>query len=304
MIDFVQFFCGTLLIYFSAEFIIRYGKELAFLIGVPRYIIGLTLISFGTSFPELVVNLNASIINESSIVIGNIIGSNIANIALVLSFAIIISPIALKGVKANVLIYFLLSTAFLIAFCLDGNLNRLEGFILLFAFILFCFSIKREAKSEMLNRDNKNKFDYHIIVILACSFFMLIAGSDLFINSAINIADSLGVSKIAISLTMVAIGTSLPELATSIIAAIKKEHDLLIGNIIGSNIMNILMVLGTSILVNEINMLINYKALIVLLAVTIFIYIYSILKINFSRIIAFILLSIYLIFNYSIFINN
>ena len=138
------------------------------------------------------------------------------------------------------------------------------------------------------------KFDYYIVIILACSFFMLIAGSDLFINSAINIADSLGVSKVAISLTMVAIGTSLPELATSIIAAIKKEHDLLIGNIIGSNIMNILMVLGTSILVNEINMLINYKALITLLAVTIFIYIYSILKINFSRIIAFILLSIYL----------
>ena len=103
---------------------------------------------------------------------------------------------------------------------------------------------------------------------------------------------------------MVAIGTSLPELATSIIAAIKKEHDLLIGNIIGSNIMNILMVLGTSILVNEINILINYKALITLFGVTIFIYIYSILKINFSRIIAFILLSIYLIFNYSIFINN
>ena len=111
-------------------------------------------------------------------------------------------------------------------------------------------------------------------------------------------------SKVAISLTMVAIGTSLPELATSIVAAIKKEHDLLIGNIVGSNIMNILLVLGASILVNEIVVLVDYLALIVMFFSTVFLYIYSTYKINFSRIIAFILLSIYLIFNYSIFINN
>jgi len=304
MIDFFQFFFSALLIYFGAEFVIKYGKDLAFSLGIPRYIIGLTLISFGTSFPELVINLNASIINESAIAIGNIIGSNIANIALVLPLAIIIYPLAVKKVKFNTLVYFLLSSAFLIFFCLDGNLNRFEGLLFFIGFILFCLSIKKDAKNNAVNKIKVNNIDYYLILILVCSFFILIVGSNLFIDSAINVADKLGVSKVVISLTMVAIGTSLPELATSIIAAIKKEHDLLIGNIIGSNIMNILLVLGSSILINEIPVLVNYITLILMFFLTVLIYIYSMYRINFSRIIAFILLSIYLIFNYSIFINN
>ena len=156
----------------------------------------------------------------------------------------------------------------------------------------------------MDRRSKVNSIDYYLILILVCSFFMLIIGSNLFIDSAISRANKLGVSKVAISLTMVALGTSLPELATSVIAAIKKENDLLIGSIVGSNIMNILLVLGSSILVNEISVLVDFMALTIFLCVTVLIYIYTIYQINFSRIIAFILLSIYLIFNYSIFINN
>ena len=114
----------------------------------------------------------------------------------------------------------------------------------------------------------------------------------------------MGVSKIVISLTMVALGTSLPELATSIVAAIKREHDLLIGNIIGSNIMNILLVLATSILINEINILVDYVALTLMFCSTILVYIYSVYKINFSRIVGFVFLLVYLIFNYAIFFNN
>ena len=304
MVDFFQFLCGTLFIYFGAEFIIKYGKELALSLGISNYIVGLTLVSFGTSFPELVVNINASIINESSLAIGNIIGSNIANIALVLSCAVIIYPIMVRNIKFDILIFFLLSCVSMIVFCLDGQLNRFEGFILLIGFILFCFNIKKDVKNDMSGKISRTEIDFYLIIILICSFFMLIVGSDLFIKSAINIATTLGVSKVAISLTMVAIGTSIPELATSVIAAIKREHDLLIGNIIGSNIMNILMVLGTSILINEINVFVDFKTLIILFSLTIIIYIYSVYKINLSRIIAFILLSIYLIFNYSIFINN
>ena len=304
MMDILQFFLSALLIYFGADLIIRYGKELAFSIGVPRYIIGLTLISFGTSFPELVVNLNASMIDESSIAIGNIIGSNIANICLVLPCAIIICPMAVKKVKFDTLIFFLLSATCLLFFCLDGVLNRLEGMLLFVGFVLFCFNIRKDAKNNRSDESLVNSVDYYVILILILSFFVLIIGSNLFIESAIGVATSMGISKVAISLTMVAIGTSLPELATSIVAAIKKEHDLLIGNIVGSNIMNILLVLGASILVNEIVVLVDYLALIVMFFSTVFLYIYSTYKINFSRIIAFILLSIYLIFNYSIFINN
>ena len=302
--DFLQFFSSALLIYFGADLIIKYGKELALSFGIPKYIIGLTLISFGTSFPELVVNLNASLINESSIAIGNIIGSNIANITLVLPCAVLIFPLAVKKIDFDILSFFLLSAAFLYVFCLDGYIGRLEGFIFMIAFVLFCIRIKSDTQKNINHSQKKTKFDYSSMVILFLSFIVLIIGSNLFIESAISVANKLGVSKVVISLTMVALGTSLPELATSIVAAIKREHELLVGNIVGSNIMNILLVLAASALVNEIDVMVDYLALTLMFSSTILIYIYSVYKINFSKIVGFALLLVYFIFNYSLFINN
>ena len=302
--DFFQFFSSALLIYFGADLIIKHGKELAVSFGIPRYVIGLTLISFGTSFPELVVNLNASLINESSIAIGNIVGSNIANITLVLPCAVLILPLAVKKMEIDTLSFFLLSAAFLYVFCLDGCVSRLEGFLFMTAFILFCVRIKNDAQKNTNYIQKNTKFDYYSIIILFLSFIVLIVGSNLFIESAISVADKLGVSKVVISLTMVALGTSLPELATSVVAAIKREHDLLIGNIVGSNIMNILLVLAASALVNEINVMVDYLALTLMFSSTILLYIYSVYKINFSKIVGFVLLLVYFIFNYSLFINN
>ena len=302
--DFFQFFSSALLIYFGADLIIKHGKELALSFGIPEYIIGLTLISFGTSFPELVVNLNASLINESSIAIGNIIGSNIANITLVLPCAVLILPLTVKKINFDILSFFLLSAAFLYIFCLDGYVTRLEGFLFMSAFILFCIRIKGDTYKKTSIAQKQAKFDYLSLIILFLSFIVLIIGSNLFIESAISVADKLGVSKVVISLTMVALGTSLPELATSVVAAIKREHGLLIGNIIGSNIMNILLVLAASALVNEIDVMVDYLALTLMFSSTILIYIYSIYKITLSKIVGFTLLLIYFIFNYSLFINN
>ena len=172
------------------------------------------------------------------------------------------------------------------------------------AFILFCIRIKSDTKKNISESQKQSKFDYYSMVILFLSFIVLIIGSNLFIESAISVANKLGVSKVVISLTMVALGTSLPELATSIVAAIKREHELLVGNIVGSNIMNILLVLAASALVNEIDVMVDYLALTLMLSSTILIYIYSVYKINFSKIVGFALLLVYFIFNYSLFINN
>ncbi|SVD45718.1 uncharacterized protein METZ01_LOCUS398572, partial [marine metagenome] len=168
-----------MLIYFSAELIIRYGKVIAVSIGVSKYIIGLTLIAFGTSFPEFVVSINASIMQESGIVFGNIIGSNIANISLVLALCATIRSITTDNVTREDLIFFLISGSLGFIFSLDGVINQFEGFILLLGFICYCFFIKRNISKKQSNekKSSKYSFDIYLIIIIICSFFILIVGS-------------------------------------------------------------------------------------------------------------------------------
>ena len=297
----LQFVGSIALIYFSAELIIRYGKVIAISMGVSRYIVGLTLIAFGTSFPEFVVSINASLMQESGIVFGNIVGSNIANIGLVLGLCAAIYSVSTGNIKKEDLVFFLLSAILGLVFSWDGVISRLEGIILLLMFLSYCFFIKRNITDSQSGEKNslKKSIDIYILIIIVCSFFILIVGSDLFIDSAIRIATSIGVSKVAISMTMVAIGTSLPELATSVIAILKKEYGLLTGNIIGSNIMNILMVLGPSSIINNIEVDISYLPLILMLSFTVLVASFSLFNIRFSRVMGFVLLIIYSTFVYS-----
>jgi len=296
-----QFIISITLIYFSAEFIIRYGKIAALSFGVSRYVIGLTLIAFGTSFPEFIVSINASIIQESSIVFGNVMGSNIANISLVLAFCAMICSILTDKINRQDLIFFLISAIFGFIVSWDGVVTQLEGAILLIVFIFYCYFIKKNIAENQADKKKsaRKSIDIYLIIIIICSFFILIVGSNLFIDSAIQIADSLGVSKIAISMTMVAIGTSLPELATSVIAILKKEYDLLIGSIIGSNIMNILMVLGPSSIINKVEVDVSYLPLILMLSLTVLISCFSFFNVKISRVMGFVLLMIYGTFIYS-----
>ena len=299
ILDLLQFSGSMLLIYYGANFLIKYGKILAISLGISPYIVGLTIIALGTSFPELVVNLKASIISESDIAFGNIIGSNIANIGLVFSICFIIRSIKIKYVSKDNLIFFLLSAFFAAIFSMDGFLTFFEGSLLFSGFILYCFNLARHVRKESSNKNNKYKFDIYLIIIIFSSFALLIIGSDLFIKSAINIAETIGVSKIVISMTMVAFGTSLPELATSVVAVIRKEYDLLLGNIIGSNIMNILLVLGSSVLINQIKFDTNIIAIILMFSLTAGIFLYSVFKIEISRIMGIFLFIIYCTFIYS-----
>ena len=299
-LDLTQFLISMLLIYFSAELIVRYGKIIAISIGVSKYIIGLTLIAFGTSFPEFVVSINASIINESSVAYGNLIGSNIANIAFVLSVCAIIRMISTNNVQKEDLIFFLVSAFLTVIFALDGKLNQFEGLILLSGFAIYCYRIKKNLSFKKENKNIlKSSFDIYLTIIMASSFFILVTSSNLFIDSALSLAEKFNISTVAISMTIVAIGTSLPELATSVIAVAKKEYNLLLGNIIGSNIMNLLMILGTSSIINNIQVDVDYLPLILMIALTVFIYLFSIFNIKISRIIGLILLIIFSTFLYT-----
>ena len=300
-LDILQFAGSMFLIYFSAEFIVRYGKQIAISLGVSRYVIGLTLIAFGTSFPEFVVSVNASLMNQPGIVFGNVIGSNIANIALVLSVCAIMVQIKSDKVGRNDLIFFLLSAFLAFFFSIDGNVDFIEGVILLIGFIFYCYTIKRTVgldrnKTEKIKSD---KLDVYVLIIISCSFFILISGSNAFIDSAISLAERFNVSSLAISITLVAIGTSLPELATSIIAVIKKEYELLTGNIIGSNIMNILMILGPSAIINNIELKLDYIPIMLMLFLTFLVYGFNIFNIKITRIFGIVLLIIYIVFIYS-----
>ena len=300
-LDILQFAGSMFLIYFSAEFIVRYGKQIAISLGVSRYVIGLTLIAFGTSFPEFVVSVNASLMNQPGIVFGNVIGSNIANIALVLSVCAIMVQIKSDKVGRNDLIFFLLSAFLAFFFSIDGNVDFIEGVILLIGFIFYCYTIKRTVgldrnKTEKIKSD---KLDVYVLIIISCSFFILISGSNAFIDSAISLAERFNVSSLAISITLVAIGTSLPELATSIIAVIKKEYELLTGNIIGSNIMNILMILGPSAIINNIEVKSDYIPIMLMLFLTFLVYSFNIFNIKITRIFGIVLLIIYIVFIYS-----
>ena len=229
------------------------GVALARKFRISSLVTGLTIVAFGTSAPELLVSMTSAIKGSAGIAMGNVLGSNIANIGLILGLTAIICPIPThnRKVLTNGLIM-IMSSVLLLVFSLNGGISRPEGLVLFAGIILFTIiSIwkGRVAKpDEGVQADIQEKkmsvFAAISLIILSC--FMLAFGADFMVDGATVLAKSIGVSDKVIGLTIVALGTSLPELAASVAAAIKKEMDISIGNIIGSNIFNILCVLGVS----------------------------------------------------------
>ena len=244
---------GLILVIKGADFLVDGASSLAVKLGVPQIVIGLTIVAFGTSMPELVVNLSASFEGKSEIVLGNILGSCIYNILLILGIAAIITPLPIKSstkwkeipmALASVILLFVLANT---GFTKDLFVTRLESIILLVGFALFMWytihlTINDNTISEEESKDNS--FISILLIILGLVLFMV--GGKFTVNGAVNIAKTLNVSEKLIALTIVSVGTSLPELATSAVAAYKKQADIAVGNVIGSNIFNILLVLGLS----------------------------------------------------------
>ena len=244
------------MLFYGAEFIVKGGSQLARYFGLSPIVIGLTVVAFGTSLPELVVSIVAAIGGSSPIAIGNVVGSNIANVGLVLGISSLIFPIKinLSQIKNDLIIYIFVCLMFS-AFCMNGSISRQEGLILFLSVLIYTWysfyysSIKNNDEDV----NDKNPSNLRMLFILIISGITLLSfGANLFVKGAIDIARYFGISEIVIGMTIVALGTSLPELATSVIASFRKEHAISIGNIVGSNLFNLLSVIGIVSLVSPI----------------------------------------------------
>ena len=252
---------GLVLLVVGGEFLVRSSVGLSFKLKLSKMVIGLTVVSFATSAPELLVSLQAAYDGLSDIALGNVIGSNIANIGLVLGITAIISSLTIDRdfyrfnwpvmMLFSVFLYFLLSN--------DGKLTQAEGFSLVFALIVYLVVLIRRARKaplvdeEGVDDDLAQTSYFKIIVWLFIGAAALYFGSEWLVKGAKELAASVGVSDYVISVTVIAIGTSVPELAASVIAALKKEKAISVGNLIGSNIFNIASVLGLTSIIMPIN---------------------------------------------------
>ncbi len=254
-LKFVMFAGGVLFLYYGADYLVKGAANIARILGIPPIIVGLTVVAFGTSMPEFLVGLQAAIRGENDIAIGNIVGSNIANIALILGISAVIAPLAInyKSIKKELMILFISSLVF--SLIVYNGTNFIVGLIfisIMIFFITYLIMHPGEApiQEEMPEKDN-SIFKNSIFIILGG--VALVLGSKFLIDSAVFFARIFKVPEIVIGMTIVAIGTSLPELAASVVASIKKQSDISIGNIIGSNIFNMFFVIGGVSLIKDID---------------------------------------------------
>ena len=256
--DFLAIISGILLLSIGGDMLTRYSVELSHKLSIPKIIIGMTIVSFATSAPELIVSLNATMMGYSDFALGNVLGSNIANLGLVLGIVVIIYPITIKRrfyyTDFPLLIF---STAvFYLFIASNSEISRTEGIIMLVLILLILFYLfyYQKPDTSTLDKDlslgrEKVLTSFFLLVISAAILWL---GAETLIKSSISVANKFNVSERIISITMVAIGTSIPELAASVAASLKKHNDLAIGNLIGSNIFNLLVVIGITSVVNPI----------------------------------------------------
>jgi cation:H+ antiporter len=268
----IVFVAGGLgMLYFGAEWLVRGSVTLANKFRISQLVIGLTIVAFGTSTPELSVSLSSAIQGISDVALGNVVGSNIANIGLILGIAAIIRPlvVAKSTIRKEIPIMIGVSIV-LVLISIDGKITFEEGIALTIGIALFTFFSYKSSKKETADIENtsiglsltaKRVFSKSLILI-GLGLALLTFGAFLTVENAVIVARNFGISERVIGLTLIAIGTSLPELVTSIVAAFRGHADLSVGNIIGSNIFNILAIIGisaaiTGISINE-NMFLDY----------------------------------------------
>jgi cation:H+ antiporter len=253
---------GFVLLYYGAEWLVKGSSSLARSLGVTPIVIGLTVVAFGTSAPELVVSLVSSIKGKSMIAVGNVVGSNICNIALVLGMSAVLNPIKSDStvVRRDIPIMLAISL-YLLLLTFNSTLGRIEGATLFIGIILYTIMNYSLAKKETAGaaeiESELEEIGFVVsrpkqMVMIAAGIAGVVGGAQAVVDSAVFIMTELGVSEKFIGLTIVAFGTSLPELATSVVAAMRGEMDISIGNLVGSNVFNIMSVLGAASLVRPI----------------------------------------------------
>lgn len=248
---------GSIMLYFGADSLVKGSSRLAFKLGIAPIIIGLTVVAFGTSAPELLVSISAGMQGKSDIALGNVIGSNICNIALILGLSALIKPIELnyKAVSKDLWVMILASLSVVIM-AYDGEIGVFDGAILTLGIISYILYNIKKSRNEKADFDIegiagptklKDKSIYHIMLLIT-GLAILMMGANLFLEGAVRIAQLFGMSNAVIGLSIVALGTSLPELATSAVASMKGQSDISLGNVVGSNIFNLLLILGLTAL--------------------------------------------------------
>lgn len=261
MLTYLYLIAGLLLLIAGGNYLVKGGVAVAKRFKVPTLIIGMTIVAFGTSSPEFIVSLQSALQGHPEMSIGNVVGSNIANIGLILGVTALILPMSVNRTSVKIDVPFLILCSLLFYILAeDSVISRGEGLIFITLLILFTLlsiykgkkenAVEEPAKEETKKEKELNMISALIMIVASCA--ALTFGANLLIDSAVSIAKSFGVSERIISVTLVAFGTSVPELATSIMAAIRKENDIAIGNVVGSNIFNILFVIGASALITPI----------------------------------------------------
>ncbi len=306
IINFLIIIVGFLLLSKGADFLVDGSSLIAKRFHIKEIVIGLTIVSIGTSMPELMVSLTSAMTNHSDMAIGNVVGSNISNLFLILGICAIIKPLKFQEetVRLEIPIVIFLTA---LLYILGNNSNekiitKFEGLILVIFFILFIFynifMVKRDASPNEDKSDFSKKDILKAIIKIALGIIGLKYGSDFVVNNSSELALKFGVSEKIISLTIVSISTSLPELITSITATIKGEINLAIGNVIGSNIFNIVLIVGATALVKPIEYSVSYnKDLIIFLIGMIVLGILPIIRKNkMSKLAGVIYFSVYVVY--------
>lgn len=260
---FLSIISGLLMLTFGAESLVRGSTSVALRMGITPLVVGLTIVAFGTGSPEFIVSIGSALQGNSSIALGNVIGSNIGNIALILGIAAVIKPLKARSeiVRRETPIMVII-TGFLWLLLYDGELSRFDGAILTvgaFVYTFLTYYLSKKKQKEDVEEEFEEAFAvskksaWFDVLLIVAGFTLLIFGANLLLSGAVDVARYFGLSDVVIGLTIVAIGTSLPELATSAIAARKGEADVALGNAIGSNVLNILAVLGITALIRPIS---------------------------------------------------
>jgi cation:H+ antiporter len=279
-----MFVAGLVVLIFGADVLVRGASRLAAILGISPLVIGLTIVAFGTSSPELAVSVQTALKGQADIAIGNVIGSNVFNVLLILGVAAMIRPIRIAEqlIRLDVPIMIGMSLLTYSLAVAGGSLSRLDGVILfglLIAYIVFSLKqskaegqeVQDEYAQEYAVKEPKNlKTITKNFLLVGVGLAMLALGSNWLVEAAVTIAKTLGVSELVIGLTIVAAGTSMPEVATSIVAAIKGEGDISAGNVVGSNIFNLMGVLGVAALVAPENVAVSQQVLTFDLPVAVF----------------------------------
>lgn len=292
ILEIILIVAGIAAVLYGADFMTNGAVALAKRMQIPEIVIGLTIVAIGTSAPELFVSIVSAINGTPDLAVGNVVGSNIFNTLLIAGASAVVAPIIItKETVWRSLPIAAIASSMLIVFCLDKSISRTDAVLLFAGFLVFMFYTVRSAKNadqaESENKDKQASGNISIwkpIGLIVLGLALLIIGSNVFVDNASKLAAALGVSEAVIGLTIVAGGTSLPELATSVVAAHKGQSAMAIGNVLGSNIFNILMILGIAGIIKPMNIVgITTIDLSVMLISIIILWLFSFTKLKVQR---------------------